>query len=84
MFRNYMYQMPRLQSGEAVDFYITNPNRETALISMNNLICGLILQLGKFGIPNMSFTTISIANWIYTVILIATAAWFARGNPTRK
>ena len=65
--------MPGLLSGEAFPAF-----RRPMAIAGNYSIPGLVFKLKLFGISGMSFGTMKLVGWLYTLIVIAATVWAAR------
>ncbi len=77
------YQLPRLQSFAAFAFLETWPEVRFELITANLSPYGQIIRLGELGIPGMTAGFASVANSVFTVLLLAGIACAARRIRTK-
>ena len=59
-------------SGEAFSAF-----RNPGAIGNNGSVPGLIFKLKLWGVPHMGFEAMRIVGWIYTLVVVAGAAWLA-------
>jgi hypothetical protein len=79
-----VYQLPRMQSGEAFDFAKDHPEYRVALIADNFSPAGLVSKLHELGVPGMTPRLGRLALGSYALLLLP-AAWVAgrRQDPRR-
>ena len=71
-YRAFLHEMPALMSGEAFSAF-----RNPANIAYNGSVPGLVFTLKLWGVPHMDFEAMRIVGWIYTLVVVAGAAWLA-------
>jgi alpha-1,2-mannosyltransferase len=71
-YRAFLQEMPGLMSGEAFSAF-----RNPGAIGNNGSVPGLIFKLKLWGVPYMGFEAMRIVGWIYTLAVVAGAAWLA-------
>jgi hypothetical protein len=65
--------LPKILSGEAFPGLFRGP-----AIAINESVPGIVFKLGIFGVPGTGFAAAQVVGWLYTVVLVAMTAWFAR------
>jgi len=76
------YHLPRLRSGEAVAFWDAWPAVADLLIADNQGPFGIVLKLGRLGVPHMGAATASTVSTVY-LVGVGIAA-FAVGHGWRR
>jgi len=79
----FTYQLPRLLSGKAIDFFTKTPEEYLALIGTNNSLYAFTQQMIALGFPYMTRAVIAVLGWIYTLLLVGLTAWSAGSKSMR-
>jgi alpha-1,2-mannosyltransferase len=71
-YRAFLREMPGLMSGEAFSAF-----RNPGAVGNNGSVPGLVFKLKMWGVPHMGFEAMRLVGWIYTLVVVAGAAWLA-------